>query len=853
MGSFTWLHISDLHFRISQAWDADIVLRELLRDIKDFVQKNKIKFDFIIVSGDIAYSGIPDEYELSKDFLNELLKLTGLTKDDIFIVPGNHDVCRSLIPPARSIIRDGLRDSAKVNEVMNDALSRKVLLSPLDNYKKFINTFFEKDMFNDENYFYTKLIKKEDKSISLLLMNSALIAGSMEDCKNLIMGEIQVRNALEEANGADIRVAIMHHPLDCLKDFDRKSIKSQLERCNLILHGHLHETGINFIQNPDAKYGIIGAGACFETRKSHNSYNIVNIDFDSGKGKIWLRLFSENRGGFWTDDTITYKNSEKGLITFDLSIILITPKNKDKESDRSQRDQYYKYSDIPLPPDPYYPHRYPIEANFTGRNVEQRDLSEWLMNDKKPILMLVSIGGMGKTSLTWYWMQNYADFSNLDGVMWWSFYWGNISFSEFLNKAIIYISKDEIDPHKISSDYDKVNILLSLMRYRKFLIIFDGFERLLVDYNKFNLMDQSYDDQETDDGRHCVDANAARFLLEISSLDRTFHTKILITSRMVIKDLEDRTGHLLDGCTKKELMPLSPVEAVSFMRIQGITKGLDTDILEVCDTYGFHPLTLRLLSGMIAEDKSNPGDISVAPKYDKQINIDLKSRRHHILEISYHSLPENLQTLISRIAAFRSSISYEALRSIDAELTSPEFDKAIERLIKRGLLLFDKEKVLYDMHPIVRRYAYENLKEKETIHKKLMIYYKLSSIPESFDSIEELMPIIELYYHTAKSGMYEEAARLYIKFSVPLQFQFCAFYSGIRLLKLLFPNEDRIPQLDNDGSRTYILNDYAMLHARLGQSQIAIGCYNDALKYAYKLNNKAQYYRISGNLVVMPQ
>jgi hypothetical protein len=123
--------------------------------------------------------------------------------------------------------------------------------------------------------------------------------------------------------------------------------------------------------------------------------------------------------------------------------------------------------------------------------------------------------------------------------MWWSFYWGNISFSEFLNKAIIYISNGKLDPNKISSDYDKVNNLLSLIRHRKFLIIFDGFERLLVDYNRFNLIDQDDDDQAIDIGRHCIDANAARFLLEISSLDRVFQTKIFITSRMIINDLED--------------------------------------------------------------------------------------------------------------------------------------------------------------------------------------------------------------------------------------------------------------------------------------------------------------------------
>ena len=58
---------------------------------------------------------------------------------------------------------------------------------------------------------------------------------------------------------------------------------------------------------------------------------------------------------------------------------------------------------------------------------------------------------------------------------------GSISFSEFLIKAILYLSRNEMDPNNITSDYDKVNALLVLLRHKNFLIIFDGFESLLED------------------------------------------------------------------------------------------------------------------------------------------------------------------------------------------------------------------------------------------------------------------------------------------------------------------------------------------------------------------------------------
>lgn len=53
---------------------------------------NEFLPEIIVVSGDIAYSGLKEEYQLAFSFLNDLLKVLKLTKDKIFLVPGNHDL-----------------------------------------------------------------------------------------------------------------------------------------------------------------------------------------------------------------------------------------------------------------------------------------------------------------------------------------------------------------------------------------------------------------------------------------------------------------------------------------------------------------------------------------------------------------------------------------------------------------------------------------------------------------------------------------------------------------------------------------------------------------------------------------
>ena len=101
MNTITWLHISDLHFRTSQAYDANVVLRALLRDVAERIEQEGLQPDFLAVSGDIAFSGQPAEYDLARRFFDDLLRTTELPKERLFLVPGNHDVNRSLVSRGR--------------------------------------------------------------------------------------------------------------------------------------------------------------------------------------------------------------------------------------------------------------------------------------------------------------------------------------------------------------------------------------------------------------------------------------------------------------------------------------------------------------------------------------------------------------------------------------------------------------------------------------------------------------------------------------------------------------------------------------------------------------------------------
>jgi 3',5'-cyclic AMP phosphodiesterase CpdA len=94
MRPIVWLHLSDLHLKASDVWSQDIVLKAMCGDI-DRMRRDGVRFDFILISGDLAFSGGATEYGLVETFVDALCRAAGVPKESVFTIPGNHDVDRS--------------------------------------------------------------------------------------------------------------------------------------------------------------------------------------------------------------------------------------------------------------------------------------------------------------------------------------------------------------------------------------------------------------------------------------------------------------------------------------------------------------------------------------------------------------------------------------------------------------------------------------------------------------------------------------------------------------------------------------------------------------------------------------
>jgi hypothetical protein len=128
-------------------------------------------------------------------------------------------------------------------------------------------------------------------------------------------------------------------------------------------------------------------------------------------------------------------------------------------------------------------------------------------------------------------------------------------------------------------------------------------------YSQLNAVYQgdAINENSQNDHRACVDPNASNFLRQAATIP--LQSRILLTSRLLPRELDG-----LPGCWLPGLYELNAEDAVDFFHAQGI-RGTRAEIEAACEPYGYHALSLRLLSGVIAKDKRSSRDIIVADKY----------------------------------------------------------------------------------------------------------------------------------------------------------------------------------------------------------------------------------------------
>ena len=231
MRTVRWLHISDLHIRNAEEAQRQLVLSEMLEDIR---RRNAIgeQVDFVVVTGDLAFSGKGEEYKIVSGFFGDLVASLGLSPDKVFCVPGNHDVQRDHSKMCFRGTRAELQSEGGIYRFLADDCERETLLRRQEAYRAFEGDFLSDQMreFTDDGLGYVSPIEVDDLHIAVIGLNSSWLSeGGASDEGQLLIGESQVKSAIDIAKGyaPHLVLGLQHHPFDLLSTLRPTSSAAQ--------------------------------------------------------------------------------------------------------------------------------------------------------------------------------------------------------------------------------------------------------------------------------------------------------------------------------------------------------------------------------------------------------------------------------------------------------------------------------------------------------------------------------------------------------------------------------------------------------------------------------------------------
>ena len=285
------VHLSDIHFTASKEGLARrnrSLRHDLLNDLKK-VKSTLGSAQAVLVTGDIAFTGHPDEYAVARSWLDEVCDACGVPKSAVLCVPGNHDVNRGAMGPTDRDIRERLRRCApgEVDATLEEYLSepRLPILLPLNNYNDFAASYCCQLSDPQAPYWQTDLPLDTDRTLTIRGMTTVLCSDKDDRRANLVVGRTQATLPLDRPDR--IYMILAHHPPDWWHDQDAV-LDVLRHRARLALFGHKHAQRIE--QVDDCLRVVAGAVHPEEGGSWEPRYNWLELGVREGPPKLTVRL-----------------------------------------------------------------------------------------------------------------------------------------------------------------------------------------------------------------------------------------------------------------------------------------------------------------------------------------------------------------------------------------------------------------------------------------------------------------------------------------------------------------------------------------------------------------------------------
>ncbi len=315
-----FLQISDIHFTDASGNDDEYAQMKckFLEDIAECRNRKGI-IDYILICGDIAFSGMESQYKKAKDFIAQICEKTKCSENNIFVVPGNHDKEWEVYGKTRLMMRDmllkGKNTKLLFESKVKEPMTVGILYTPFKQFYKLaydyscISEVALKAMIfpkadqemeempkfkpNDTFFWSENLGDLHGYPIHIHGSNTSLLSDkddgeskNLQEGKHLQILPLQTYNVT--AGSDEIHILMLHHPMSEI--INGKTIGEDIDgRFKLQFYGHVHKQS-------SSSDGVIKIySGALQPEEDNNDeyfpvYNVIEVDVVEVVGKPYLKV-----------------------------------------------------------------------------------------------------------------------------------------------------------------------------------------------------------------------------------------------------------------------------------------------------------------------------------------------------------------------------------------------------------------------------------------------------------------------------------------------------------------------------------------------------------------------------------
>ncbi|MBD5151992.1 MAG: hypothetical protein HDT16_05775 [Oscillibacter sp.] len=284
------LHLSDIHAQSRSRSTIAKLTKLLINDLIQIQNMYNTSIKAVCISGDLINSGDNSDIELDivlTELIQPIMNALSLDETHIFVVPGNHEIKRAEIVP---YIESGLASTLTSETAINDFLQQvdKESIKRIDYFSDFAALFGGTPIL-DTPLMKSYCLQCNNINVGVVCINSAWRStgiGSAEKRK-MIIGRKQIIDGLESIQTTDVKLCMMHHPLDWLIDEDKTAIEKCISGFDIVLNGHIHETDTKVYTSYNGQTIYNTCGKFDNSSDIYNGYTLISINpYNRGPARI---------------------------------------------------------------------------------------------------------------------------------------------------------------------------------------------------------------------------------------------------------------------------------------------------------------------------------------------------------------------------------------------------------------------------------------------------------------------------------------------------------------------------------------------------------------------------------------